>query len=81
MTWEAFEREIEELAKIINSPVDIIVPIARGGLIPGRLLATKLHVKTMYAVTVIKSKEKNIVVTEINENYMAKVFFSMAQTK
>jgi hypoxanthine phosphoribosyltransferase len=68
MTWGEFEKEIEKLAALITSPVDIIVPIARGGLIPGRILASKLHIKTMYALTVIKSGHQRHVVTEITQD-------------
>lgn len=72
MSWEEFEKELQKLAASINSPVDIIVPIARGGFVPGRLLASRLNVKTMYALTVIKTGDKRFVVTEITENLQGK---------
>jgi len=68
MTWSEFEKEIENLATLISSPVDIIVPVVRGGLIPGRILASKLHIKTMYALTVVKLDDQRHVVTEITQD-------------
>jgi uncharacterized protein len=68
MTWDELEKEIEKLATKITTPIDILVPITRGGLIPGRLLATKLKVKTIYALTVEKEEEKRNIVTEINKD-------------
>jgi len=67
MNWDAFEKEIEKLATRVTSPMDVIVPIAQGGLTPGRMLASKLHVKMIYALTVIKSGEQRKIVTTIND--------------
>lgn len=66
MTWKEFEKELDALATMVDSPVGCIVPIVRGGLVPGRLLASKLHIKEMYALTVKKSKGKNRVETSIS---------------
>jgi hypoxanthine phosphoribosyltransferase len=67
MNWDDFEKEIEKLVTRVTSPVDVIVPIVRGGLIPGRMLASRLHVKTMYALTVVKFDKQRKIVTEIKD--------------
>ena len=72
MQWKELEGEIDNLASLITEPIEIIAPIARGGLIPGRLLASKLHVKTMYSLSVAKSQKQRKVVTEIKTDLVNK---------
>lgn len=66
MTWQQFEEEIHILSQKINaSPPDIIVGIVRGGIIPARLLATHLDIKSMYCLTVEKQENERKVTTDI----------------
>jgi hypoxanthine phosphoribosyltransferase len=53
-------------SKISKKP-DIVIPIVRGGLIPGRLLAKHLGIKDMYAITVKKLNSESKVSSAINE--------------
>ncbi|CAN5147406.1 hypothetical protein BH11PAT1_BH11PAT1_5630 [soil metagenome] len=46
MTWDEFDKKITILSEKIDYTPDIIVGIVRGGLIPARLLSTKLNVKS-----------------------------------
>lgn len=68
MNWEILEQEIDRLKKIIDFQSDAIVGIVRGGIIPARLLSSRLGVKKMYCVSVEKIGEGRKVVTEITEN-------------
>lgn len=67
MNWDELEKEIEKLSTLVTSHIDVIVLIARGGLIPGRILASRLHVHTIYTLTVIKIGGQRKIVTEIND--------------
>ncbi len=68
MTWEELVSEINSLSNKITIQPDIIVGIVRGGVVPARLLSGKLNVKDMYCLTVKKTDNKRIVVTEIKED-------------
>jgi hypoxanthine phosphoribosyltransferase len=68
MEWQELVGEIENLASKIQRKPDCIVGIVRGGLIPGRLLSSKLGVKEMHCLTVKKVGEQRNVVTDINED-------------
>ena len=72
MTWEDLDSEILHLSAKINYTPNIIIGIVRGGIIPARLLATKLNVKNMYCLTVKKTDDKRRVTTEIQEEIMGK---------
>ena len=47
MNWQEFDDETRKLAKKIDAAPDMIVGIARGGIIPATLLAKILKVKDM----------------------------------
>lgn len=68
MTWEEFESEINSLSKKITIQPDIIVGIVRGGIIPARLLSSKLNVREVYCLTVKKVGNERKVATEINSD-------------
>jgi len=72
MDWIKFENEVRKLSSKIDFKPDIIVGIARGGLIPSRLLSSLLKIKDVYCVTVKKNGSRRIVVTEIKENFKNK---------
>ena len=50
MTWDEFDSEMRKLANTINYRPDIVVGIARGGVIPAALLAKYLGVKDMFVL-------------------------------
>lgn len=62
MDWKTFETEIAELAKKIDIRPDAIVGITRGGVVPARLLSSRLHVEPMHCISVEK---RTRVLTEI----------------
>lgn len=68
MNWQQFEDSINQLVTKIDVKPDIIIAIVRGGLVPARLLATKLSVSDMYALTVIKQGSTREVVTDITKD-------------
>ena len=65
MNWQELEKEIQTLSEKIDLKPDIIVGIARGGVVPARLLSKFLNVKDMYFLTVKKNNDKREVVTTI----------------
>lgn len=69
MNWETFEQEIAALAQKITTRPDIIVGISRGGVVPARLLSSRLAVPVMHCVSVEKRKR---VLTEILEDIRSK---------
>ncbi len=72
MNWEELDKEITTLSSKINNPPDIIIGIVRGGLVPARLLSSKLNVKTMHALTVKKLGAERKVTSEIAEDLTGK---------
>lgn len=72
MTWEELDKEITVLTSKIHDTPDIIIGIVRGGLIPARLLSSKLNVRDMYTLTVIKLGNKRKVTSEISEDLKGK---------
>lgn len=68
MTWEELTTEVTELSTKINFTPDIIVGIVRGGLVPARLLSSKLKAKDMYCLTVKKIGAKRKVTNDILED-------------
>lgn len=72
MDWNVFVKELRALAKKIDFRPDAIVGIARGGLVPARLLSEFLNVKEMYCLTVKKSGSERKVVTEILDDLSGK---------
>lgn len=67
MDWQKFETEIHKLTSKISKKPDIVIPIVRGGLIPGRLLAKYLGIKDMYALTIKKLDSERKITSAINE--------------
>jgi uncharacterized protein len=68
MQWSEFETQISELVEKIDCPIDVIVGVVRGGIVPARCLAAKLGVKEMYCLNVHKQGNNRTVVTSINPN-------------
>ena len=67
MNWQTLESEITALSQKITDKPDMIIGITRGGVIPARLLSSKLNVKKMHCISVIKNGDARSVVTKINE--------------
>lgn len=44
MNWDEFDKEIRELGRTIDWKPDVVIGIARGGLVPARLLSSGLNV-------------------------------------
>lgn len=61
LTWGNIEDLVNELVKQIDIDVESISTVSRGGLIPARLVADKLNVKTIY---VDESKIKGDIVVD-----------------
>lgn len=72
INWSEFEKEIEELSKKVNYTPDIVVGIVRGGIVPARVLASKLKVKDMYCLTVKKLGNERKIGNEIVESIKGK---------
>ncbi|MDE2078820.1 MAG: hypothetical protein KGI73_00370 [Patescibacteria group bacterium] len=72
MNWSDLEKEVESLASKVDFVPDLIIGIVRGGLIPARLLSSKLKVKDMYGLTVKKIGEARKVTSDILEDLSGK---------
>ena len=59
------QESVDELVTRLDFQPDIIVGIARGGLIPARLLAGRLKVTTMYCLTLEKQSDGTKKVTTL----------------
>jgi len=65
MKWDEFESEVDKLAARIESVPDVVIGIARGGVIPAVLLSKSLKVKDMYVLKVQKEGDERRVMAEI----------------
>lgn len=72
MNWETLEQDIARLAERIETRPDIIVGIVRGGLVPARLLSSRLGVKKIYCLSVEKDRGDRKVVTNILDSIQNK---------
>lgn len=60
MNWEDFDSEVRKLAAKIDFQPDIVVGIARGGVIPATLLSYFFNAKDMFTLRLEKKGEKGI---------------------
>jgi hypoxanthine phosphoribosyltransferase len=72
MNWQDVDLELTKLVAEINDKPDYIIGIVRGGLVPARILASKLDVKDMQCLTVKKQDGGRKVVTDILEDLTGK---------
>ena len=74
MDWITLENEVDNLFRRIDYKPDIVIGIARGGVVPALLLASRLHVCSgdVYFLTVKKNGQERMVRTEITENISGK---------
>lgn len=68
MTWKYLQQETKNLRDKIDYLPETIVAVARGGVIPARLLATQLKVQEMYFISLKKIGNTKKVTSEIKEN-------------
>ena len=60
MNWDEFEAEMRKLKGKVDLTPDIVVGIARGGVIPATLLSKWLKVKDLFTLKLEKKREKGI---------------------
>ena len=60
MEWDEFDEQMRELQAKIDFTPDLIVGIARGGVIPATLLAKRLNVKDMFLLKLEKKGESAV---------------------
>lgn len=67
MDWDQFEEKIKILAEKIKAEFqpDMIIGIARGGVVPARLLNRELDVKKMYGISVEEKDKEGKVITDL----------------
>lgn len=65
MNWNEFDQDIRSLAKKINYTPDIVIGIARGGVVPAVLLSKSLKVKDMYVLKVRREGGERRIIAEI----------------
>lgn len=72
MDWQAVESELAKLANKISLKPDILIGIARGGVVPARILVNKLGIECMYCLSVQKQGSKREVTTKITADISGK---------
>jgi len=65
LDWPTFHAEIERLADKIDYQPEVIVAVARGGVVPGILLSKELSVEPFLSLKVKKIGEKRRILAEI----------------
>ena len=64
MNWNEFDQEIRGLGKIIDYIPDVVIGIARGGVVPAVLLSKYLKVKDMYVLKVRREGNNRRIMAE-----------------
>jgi|WetSurMetagenome_2_1015567.scaffolds.fasta_scaffold365602_2 uncharacterized protein len=72
MNWQELEEKLSRLCERITFKPDVIAAVARGGVIPGVIIAEKFGIKDLYAISVKKHEGKRKVMTKITENLQGK---------
>lgn len=72
MNWEEFSVETDKLSSKVDFTPDIIVGLVRGGLVPARMLSSKLKVKEIYCLTIKKIGNERKVTNEILDDLVNK---------
>jgi len=73
MDWPTFDDEISQLISKINIKPDLIIGIARGGVIPAVAVANRLGIEHFHALKIIRNGAKREVITRITEIIKDKV--------
>lgn len=72
MNWDELQDYTVKLCSKIDFKPELIVAVARGGVIPAVMIAEKLGIKDMYSVTVKKQEGKRKIMTKITERIQGK---------
>jgi hypoxanthine phosphoribosyltransferase len=72
MNWDELHEYAARLCSRIDFKPEIIVAVARGGVIPGVMIAERLGIKDMYSVAVKKQEGKRKIMTKITEDLHGK---------
>lgn len=72
MDWPTLVAEIDKLHTRINFYPDVVIGIVRGGVVPARLLASKLGVNEMYCINFEKNGRERTLVTTIEKDFAGK---------
>ncbi len=73
MDWPTFDSEISQLINKIDIKPDLIVGIARGGVIPAVAVSNRLGIEQFHALKVIRNGTKREIITKITEIIKDKV--------
>ena len=65
MNWNEFDEETQKLARMISFSPDIVIGIARGGIIPGALLCKFLGVRDMNVLRMRREGEERRITADI----------------
>jgi len=72
MNWDELQDYTAKLCSRIDFKPEIIVAVARGGVIPGVMIAKKLGIKDMYSISVKKMGGKRRIMTKLTEDLQGK---------
>lgn len=65
MNWDEFDREVRKLAALIcDFKPDVVVGIARGGVVPAVIISKVLGVRDMYVLKMRREGEKRTIMAE-----------------
>ncbi|MBT3690504.1 hypothetical protein HOE31_01185 [bacterium] len=73
MDWPTFDKEIDQLISKIDIKPDLIIGIARGGVIPAVAVANRLGIEQFHALKVIRNGDKREIITKVTEIIEGKV--------
>ncbi|MFH1182521.1 MAG: phosphoribosyltransferase family protein [Candidatus Woesearchaeota archaeon] len=72
MNWDELQNYVAKICSRIDFKPEIIVAVARGGVIPGVMIAEKFGIKDMYSVAVKKQEGKRKIMTKIMDDLHGK---------
>lgn len=72
MDWQTFTEETRKLGKMVSLKPDIVVAIARGGIIPAPLLAKILDGKDMFMISMQRNGAKRTITTNVTVDVSGK---------
>lgn len=72
LSWDELAAEVGRLAELITTKPDSIGVVMRGGMVPARILASKLRVPTVYGITLTKNGSERQMVVNVSDNMVGK---------
>jgi len=72
LSWDQAEREIIKLAQKINFSVDLIVGIARGGLVPATIISRVLNIEEIHSLKMRRINGKRELLTHLDNDLNGK---------